>query len=104
MAEKGFAGAGATSSEEVGAKKNGIGRVFNPDTTSSAEVKAEASAETTSPEEVSGAINEVTKAFARPNSTSSAEVKVGAKNAVGMERMRPYLSESSIFFQSSNSA
>ena len=37
----------------------------------------------TSPKEMGGAINGVSKAFARPNSTSSAEVKVGAKNAAG---------------------
>ncbi len=52
------------------------------------EVKAEASTQSTSPEEVGGALNGVSKAFARLSFTSSAEVKVDVKKQVCKELFR----------------
>ena len=64
--EKGFAGAAATSSEEVdGAINEGSKTFARHSFTSSAEVKAEASAQTTSSEEVRVAKKGVGKTFAK---------------------------------------
>ncbi len=78
--EKGFAGAGATSSEEVGGTINGVRKDFaSPNSTSSAEVKAVASTEITSPEEVRDVKKRIEKVFGRQSRAQQVYISVSAK-------------------------